>query len=210
MIDDHSRFPEIDNAAYGVLQVVKRDNDTPLNGHEFTQFARYLGFKHHKVTPLWSEANGEVERTYDSVYLHPFRFLLSFLWVDVIFSAKGLEKCNVYVTYCVRLRRHDGLVKVENVLKNVCWSLSLLRVFVTFVLNNSTLHLGTRILMIKAQDNFRCQRRIPREAFQGRQTLTEKGENVCDSDIHYIFRQSDMFSLCCFFIESDVVTGTAF
>ena len=28
----------------------------------FAQFADYLGFKHRKVTPLWPEANNEVER----------------------------------------------------------------------------------------------------------------------------------------------------
>ena len=48
--------------AFGVPQVVKSDNYPPFNGHEFVQFADYLGFKHRKVTPLWPEANGEVER----------------------------------------------------------------------------------------------------------------------------------------------------
>ena len=43
-------------------QVVKSDNGPPFNGHEFAQFADYLGFKHRRVTPLWPEANGEVER----------------------------------------------------------------------------------------------------------------------------------------------------
>ena len=44
-----------------VPQVVKSDNGPPFNGHEFAQFADYLGFKHRRVTPLWPEANGEVE-----------------------------------------------------------------------------------------------------------------------------------------------------
>ena len=78
VIDDYSRlpeveivhltsakvvFPELDRvfAAYGVPQVVKSDNGPPFNGHEFAQFADYLGFKHRRVTPLWPEANGEVE-----------------------------------------------------------------------------------------------------------------------------------------------------
>ena len=43
-------------------KVVKSDNGPPFIGHEFAQFANYLGFKHRKVTPLWLEANGEVER----------------------------------------------------------------------------------------------------------------------------------------------------
>ena len=79
VIDDYSRFPEVDVvhstsakavipkldrmfAAYGVPHVIKSDNGPPFNGNEFSQFADYLGFKHRKVTPLWPEANGEVER----------------------------------------------------------------------------------------------------------------------------------------------------
>ena len=70
VIDDYSRFPEVENkhstsvkavlsklnrafATYGVPQVVKSDNGPPFNGHEFAQFADYLGFKHRRVTPLW-------------------------------------------------------------------------------------------------------------------------------------------------------------
>lgn len=76
--DDYSRSPEIEVdstsakvaipkldhifAAYGVPQVVKSDNGPPpFNGDEFTQFAKYLGSKHQKVSPLWPKANGEVE-----------------------------------------------------------------------------------------------------------------------------------------------------
>ena len=79
VIDDYSRFPEIEVvhstsakavitklkrifAASGVPQAVESDNDPPFNGGEFAQFAKYLGFKHRKVSPLWPEANGEVER----------------------------------------------------------------------------------------------------------------------------------------------------
>ena len=70
VIDDYSRFPEIEVvhstsakavipkldrtfAAYGVPQVVKSDNGPPFNGDEFAQFAKYLGFKHRKVSSLW-------------------------------------------------------------------------------------------------------------------------------------------------------------
>ena len=79
MIDDYSRFPEVEIvhstsakavlpnldrvfAAYGVPQVVKSDNGPPFNGHQFAQFADYLGLKRRRVTPLWPGANGEVER----------------------------------------------------------------------------------------------------------------------------------------------------
>jgi len=42
--------------------VIKSDNGPPFNGEEFAKFARILGFKHRKFTPLWRSANGEVER----------------------------------------------------------------------------------------------------------------------------------------------------
>ena len=79
VIDDYSRFPNIEIVhstaakavipkldrtfvAYGVPEVVKTDNGRSFSGHEFAQFADYLGFVFRKVTPLWPEANGEVER----------------------------------------------------------------------------------------------------------------------------------------------------
>ena len=79
IIDDHSRFPivQIINSTaakivipklesvfslFGIPSVVKTDNGPPFNGHEFAEFSVNLGFKHRKVTPLWPEANGGVER----------------------------------------------------------------------------------------------------------------------------------------------------
>ena len=79
VIDDYSRSPEVEIvhstfakvvlpkldrifATYGVSKVVKSDNGPPFNGHEFARFADYLGFKHRKITTLWPEVNGEVER----------------------------------------------------------------------------------------------------------------------------------------------------
>ena len=84
VIDGYSRFPEVGIvrsasvkavlpkldrvfAAYGVPQVVKSDNGSPFNGHEFAQLAEYLGFEHRRVTPLWPEANGEVENIWQGV-----------------------------------------------------------------------------------------------------------------------------------------------
>ena len=62
VIDDYSRFPNIEIVhstaakavipkldrtfvAYGVPEVVKTDNGRSFNGHEFAQFADYLGFE---------------------------------------------------------------------------------------------------------------------------------------------------------------------
>ncbi len=79
VVDDHSRFPEVDIigttsgkatirkldklfSSYGVPKEVKTDNGPPFNGFEFKSYAETMGFKHRKITPLWPEANGEAER----------------------------------------------------------------------------------------------------------------------------------------------------
>ena len=41
---------------------MKSENGPPFNGHEFQNFADYLGFKHRKITPIWPKENGEAER----------------------------------------------------------------------------------------------------------------------------------------------------
>ncbi|KAK3721864.1 hypothetical protein QZH41_011500, partial [Actinostola sp. cb2023] len=46
----------------GIPDVLKSDNGPPFNGHEFSNFAEYLGFHHRKITPVWPKANGEAER----------------------------------------------------------------------------------------------------------------------------------------------------
>ena len=40
---------------------IKMDNGPPFNGQEFSDYVDTVGFHHHKVSPLWSEANGEAE-----------------------------------------------------------------------------------------------------------------------------------------------------
>ena len=79
VVDDYSRFPivelvsstsarcvvpKLDSifAVHGTPRVMRTDNGPPFNGAEFASFAEYLDFKHRKVTPLWPQANGEVER----------------------------------------------------------------------------------------------------------------------------------------------------
>ena len=59
-----SVIPKIDSvfALFGIPDVVKTDNGPPFNGREFNGFAEHLGFHHRKITPLWPQANGEVER----------------------------------------------------------------------------------------------------------------------------------------------------
>ena len=79
ILDDYSRFlvvevvrstsaktviPKLDTvfANFGIPRIVRTDNGPPFNSHDFTEFAKYLGFHHRKIIPLWPQANGEVER----------------------------------------------------------------------------------------------------------------------------------------------------
>ena len=46
---------------HGIPDVVRTDNGPPFNGKCFKAFSTKFGFQHHKVTPLWPEANGQAE-----------------------------------------------------------------------------------------------------------------------------------------------------
>ena len=79
VIDEYSRFPEVDVISstsaktviphldmifsrHGIPDLVKTDNGPPFNGNQFQTFSKDFGFHHRKITPLWPEANGEAER----------------------------------------------------------------------------------------------------------------------------------------------------
>ena len=79
VIDDYSRFPEFGFvhstpakavipkkdkifSSYSIPKVVRTNNGPPFICSEFAEFASSYVFKHHKVTPAWLEANGDVER----------------------------------------------------------------------------------------------------------------------------------------------------
>lgn len=79
IIDEYSRYPitrhisslksetvipHLRNifSSFGIPNQLKSDNGPPFNGKEFANFANELNFTHHKVTPLWPEANGLAER----------------------------------------------------------------------------------------------------------------------------------------------------
>ncbi|XP_049522676.1 uncharacterized protein K02A2.6-like [Dermacentor silvarum] len=49
-------------AQFGCPEIVKSDNGPPFQSEGFAEFASELGFKHHRITPRWPEANGEAER----------------------------------------------------------------------------------------------------------------------------------------------------
>ena len=47
---------------FGIPDELKTDNGPPFRGSEIAYFAKHMGFKHCKVTPLWPRAIGECER----------------------------------------------------------------------------------------------------------------------------------------------------
>ncbi len=79
VIDAYSRYPEVEIvsgtsasatipafekifATHGIPQEIKTDNGPPFQGEDFRRFAQEKGFSHRRITPLWPEANGQVER----------------------------------------------------------------------------------------------------------------------------------------------------
>ena len=55
-----STLPALDQifSDFGVPEDIKSDNGPPFNGVEFADFCKHFGVKHHKITPLWPQANG--------------------------------------------------------------------------------------------------------------------------------------------------------
>ena len=79
LIDNYSRFPIVEEVAstshkqvipklenfistFGIPEELTSDNGPPFNGKPFQEFCSEMGIVHRKVTPLWPEANGCVER----------------------------------------------------------------------------------------------------------------------------------------------------
>ena len=79
IIDEYSRYPFVEKtsstsaeatipilnkvfAEQGIPTVCKTDNGPPFQSDAFRRFADHLGFHHRKITPLWPQANSEVER----------------------------------------------------------------------------------------------------------------------------------------------------
>jgi transposase InsO family protein len=78
VIDEASRYPVVETvkstsasevtlvldkilAAYGIPEHIKSDNGPPFNSQAFKEFCREKGMQHHRVTPVWPEANGLAE-----------------------------------------------------------------------------------------------------------------------------------------------------
>jgi transposase InsO family protein len=79
LIDAYSRYPEVDIvnstsassiipklnrvfATHGIPAVVCSDNGPPFTSHDIQEYMKENGIQHRRVTPLWPQANSEVER----------------------------------------------------------------------------------------------------------------------------------------------------
>lgn len=79
IIDDASRYPVVEIvrstcsdkvllsidrtfSMFGIPSVMRTDNGPPFNGKAFAEYAKLMGFRHRKITPLWPRANGKCER----------------------------------------------------------------------------------------------------------------------------------------------------
>ena len=77
--DEHSRYPDVEIvhstsckavipaldkmlSRFGIPNILRSDNGPPFQSDEFSEFAKWMGIKHVKVTPLTPWANGLVER----------------------------------------------------------------------------------------------------------------------------------------------------
>lgn len=63
-ISTNSVIPRLDKifAEFGVPVSLKTDNGPPFNSHDFKTYASITGFRHRKITPIWPQANAEIER----------------------------------------------------------------------------------------------------------------------------------------------------
>ena len=76
IIDEHSRYPVVEIvksisastvipvldkviSQFGCPKVIKSDNGAPFNSFAFSNYAKYIGFDHRKITSLWPRANSQ-------------------------------------------------------------------------------------------------------------------------------------------------------
>ena len=84
LIDNYSRFPEIEIvsstsakstipkldkilSSMGIPSKIISDNGPPFNSIEMKEYSKRMGFYHHRITPLWPQANGMVENFMRSI-----------------------------------------------------------------------------------------------------------------------------------------------
>jgi transposase InsO family protein len=62
-VSSHCVIPTLDKvlSTFGIPKVIKTDNGSPFNSHQFREYARNTGFTHRRVTPRWPRANAQAE-----------------------------------------------------------------------------------------------------------------------------------------------------
>ncbi|XP_062585043.1 uncharacterized protein K02A2.6-like [Saccostrea cucullata] len=62
-VSAHSVIPILDKvlSTFGIPKVIKTDNGSPFNSHQFREYANNTGFTHRKITPRWPRANAQAE-----------------------------------------------------------------------------------------------------------------------------------------------------
>ena len=78
MVDEYSRYPIVEIvksvsarstipvldkviSTFGIPRVIKSDNGSPFQSHEFKTYAEHMGFIHRRITPRWPRANAQAE-----------------------------------------------------------------------------------------------------------------------------------------------------
>ena len=57
------QHPKLDRifATHGIPSILKSDNGPPFFGEDFKAYMKENGIDHQRITPLWPQANSEVE-----------------------------------------------------------------------------------------------------------------------------------------------------
>ena len=57
-------IPKFDKifSEFGIPRQLKSDNGPPFKGYNLKKIAKYLGFHHRRITPLYPQSNGLVEK----------------------------------------------------------------------------------------------------------------------------------------------------
>jgi hypothetical protein len=75
----------------GTPESYKTDNGSPFQSHDFAFLMHKWGVKHHKITPMWPRANGEVER-----FMKNLGKVVKTAKIEVKYTKQALEFLRTY------------------------------------------------------------------------------------------------------------------
>ena len=105
VIDAYSRFPEVEIvkstsavstiakferifATHGLLHIIKSNNGPPFNSNNIRLYMKENGIKHQRITPLWPQANSEVEN-----FMKPMEKAIRAACIE---KKTGAKNCSVF------------------------------------------------------------------------------------------------------------------